>query len=557
MILRFLPKLLVVLQVKLRKSPALAIVVLTGLMFLVGTGLFAGELSPVMNSPDENVNLVFSRQFAEDYSLSLGVSEVDTTSEFVVEYGLAPRSVSFSGVKYVPATFWGLPIFYGGIISVLGDGLVWYLTPLLIFLAGLAFYSLVKKCWGERVAMVSGVLFYLHPIVWLYSVRGLFNNELFLALLMFALWFTFVRPLKFKSSKFKKFQWLKIINDVLGFVFVGAALFVRAAEALWVIPGFILVWLLIKGWKYWVSTLTWIVLGLVPVVLMFGKGVVVFAAGYVINFNSFVQALFPFGLHFRQIATTVWQYLFSLSGFIFVICFLGGLYILFRLIKIKKLFGSKQGVYLLSLVVLLYPILLYGSWVIHDNPTVGMVTVGNSYMRYWLPVLVFIIPLGAQFLVSMFKYFLKVDKKYSAIIWTGFFVLWIVQSLYLFYLSPDAYYEVRQQNIFAKNVKAQVLAQVSEDSVLITDRWDKVFWPDRIVGRDLFSEKTFGALKQFVSSQDSDKSNGFYYFGLKFRDEEFVRLDEKNILANQVQEFENNHVLYELKIYEKELVANN
>lgn len=494
------------------------------IVFVVATSTLSLRLAPQVNSPDEAVNLAFIERFAESFDLQI------TASGVTQEFGLAPRSVSFEFGAYVPAVFIGMLIIYGMLAAVFGAGAVWVFTPIAAGLAGLAFFSLIRRVWGSSTAVVSALLYFLHPVLWYYTVRGLYHNVLFLSLLIIGLWLVVARPLKYEWG-----------NDVLAFGVIGASLAVRGAEAVWVGAALLLMWLLTKGWKRIQQTAIWIGLGVVSVAVVWSVQPGLLFGGYVLGESSLSNLLFPFGFHPRAILTNTWQYLIMLSGVVGVFSLIGwGVSVW----KLKA--GKKSAVKLYTIIFTLvawYPLAVYGSWVFADNPTPWLVTIGNSYLRYWLPVLIFALPFVGYAVTYVFHWLLKRDKKYAGGFWFAVFVLWLVGSVSLFYAGNDGYAQVYAQAQFAQQTKEVVLEITQPDDVIMVEAWDKVFWPDRDVGRGLF---TVEGLERAGDAMFNNDENGFWYFGLRMsaEQEEFLQ-NEQAILSIPHAEF-GDHMLYKL-----------
>lgn len=509
-----------------QKDPVQAMVLALAILFLMATAGMSYALGPLVNSPDEMANLAFARQFSENSSLRIQASEIGRA------FDLAPRSVSFSADAYVPASFYGLPVVYGSVMAVFGEKIIWFLTPLIVALAGLAFFGLIRHVWGERIALVSGLLYFLHPVLWYYTVRGLFNNALFMSLLLIGLYLLVVRPMRWK-----------VLADVLSYVAIMLALFVRTSEALWVGALLLLLWLFTKSWRNRALTLTWLVCVGVTITAAYVLGVTdLWRGGYVTQgIGSTLSSLvFPFGFNPHTASRAAWNYGFLLLAFVVLTYKLGFLAYAYQTIRTKKVFSSPSSIYaVLILLLAWYPLLMYGSWLVKDNPTPWLVTIGNSYLRYWLPLFVFALPFSAYLLVFLFEKYTAVSRRYAAGIWVGFFVFWLVQSVYVFYAGADGYGQLSRQQKAAEVVQQQVLTIVQPDDVLITDKWDKVFWPSRTVGRGIHQPWMQQKVRAMVAKTQ------VYYFGLRFTSDEAAAIAKNDVRATEQKTF-GDHVLYQL-----------
>ena len=121
----------------------------------------------------------------------------------------------------------------------------------------------------------------------------------------------------------------------------------------------------------------------------------------------------------------------------------------------------------------------------------------------------------------------------------------MAQGTTLFYFGADGFASVKAQNTFASAVKVDVLDRVDSQSLIITDKWDKVFWPDRAVGRNIFSVSTQEAIHKWHYMQSENGVDvPMYYFGLTFSEKERMTLGDAGIELQEIQVYPNNHVLY-------------
>ncbi len=529
------------LQKFFKTNPAITVVVGVGMIFLIATSIASVGIRAVPNSPDEMAARATISAWQERNSLSVPIVSVPA-----LEYEFAPRSMSIVDGQYVPAIFYGLPVIYGSIAKVFGFASIWVLTPLAVFVAGLAFFGLVRLAWGERIAMISGMLYFLHPVLWYYSTRGLYPNALFASLVLIGLYVLFKRP--WGSATIMR----SVVNDVVAYACIVAALLVRTAEAPWVAALLVLSWLLVKGWQRGVLTITWLVLiavSLFTAITLAPQFIQTFwSGGYVLGEFSMSQLLFPFGIHPRVILDVFWRYGITLLGFISVVSLLGLLAALVQLVRKKAWFSSATGKYtLLGIFTLWYPVVVYGSWVIQDNPTPWFTTVGSSYLRYGIPLLIFLLPFAAYGLAKLFDHLRTKDPRYAGGVWIAFFVLWIIQSGAIFYGGSDGYRQLSDNIAYAASVKQEMVELVGPGTPIIVDRWDKVFWPDLTVARGLFDPSMAAAIKQIVvDHRDAFGEHGIpiFYFGRSLSEEQYdVLTDDYNLDLVEFASFDD-HILY-------------
>lgn len=136
------------------------------------------------NSPDETANYFFIKQF-------VSTGEPRFLEPLNSDFGgiFHPRSTNVAGGFIVPGSFLGLILIYGCIAKIVGLWLVPYLTSLISVIAVLFFYGIVKKIFSDKIAFISALLFFLHPAIFYYASRGLFNNLLFLDLFIIGFYY--------------------------------------------------------------------------------------------------------------------------------------------------------------------------------------------------------------------------------------------------------------------------------------------------------------------------------------------------------------------------------
>ncbi len=141
------------------------------------------------NSPDEMSQAFFIKLFATHGSFAY-----PEPLNFVTNNLIHPRSTVVVDGFIVPGGFIGLPLFYGSLMKIFGNAVLYLATPILTVLALLAFFRLVSAVWGRSVAWIATIEFAAHPAVIYYTARGLFPNMVFLDLLILGAMFLITRP---------------------------------------------------------------------------------------------------------------------------------------------------------------------------------------------------------------------------------------------------------------------------------------------------------------------------------------------------------------------------
>jgi hypothetical protein len=448
------------------------------------------------NSPDENANYFFIKLFAER-----GELKYYEPLNLIAQNIIHPRSINVSNGYLVPGSFLGLILIYGSIAKVFSIGVVPFLTPLISVVTVFFFYGLVKKIFDDKIAFVSSILLLFLPAFWYYAARGLFLNVLFVDLLVVGFyWLTHTNKARIEhelnTNVRNSFSWKEVCCYFLAGLFIGLALAVRTSEIIWV--GTVLLALLIIyhrriKWQEAAVFIAGIILVFSPIFYynynLYGG---LFHTGYEQldsqasnsqGANILAKIFLPFGFHPRSAWRNFSQYFLQLFWYL-VIPLIVGLVLWFQInykrIKSKTDIGAnKQFIYLLFyLFIILFLIVYYGSWDFSDNIIPGQITIGNSHVRYWLPIFVLSLPFVGLFLIKIFDYFKQKWLGYSLSLAAGVLII-ILSSYAVLAQSEESLLAVRENLIDYQNKAEKVLALTELDSIIITERSDKIFFPER------------------------------------------------------------------------------
>ncbi len=467
--------------------------------------------SDIWNSPDETANAFFISRLAQGQGLAFFDPAVVWSGGLI-----HPRSVSVSGGLLVPGSFIGMIFIYALPAALIGARAAPFLTPFFTAAALIAFGRLLQKIVSRRVAMLSVLLALTHPALWYYANRGLFHNVVFLDFLILALFFAVVRP--FAARRAEDGPAIgKIMDAALAAGFFAAAIFTRTFEAIWLLPlaAFLL-------WKYrkHVSKPSWIVYGcfaLVSVIILVFVSRFFYGSLLPAGYGSF--NLFPFGFSLRHIARNIWQY-----GLLFFWWYAfaagAGAVVLLRRRLAKQ---APEGLWLLSAILLVISaplVLIYGSGYFLDTPDPRMITIGTSTVRYWLPLYIGGIPLGAWFLDLVAQ---KINRRG----WRNFFLIFallagaVLSFRTVFYGAGEGLAYVSRELRRYGAIRKIVLGATPENAVIITDKSDKIFFPHRRVVADTGSEAVIRSLK------DLSRIGPLYLYALRL-DEDDPRIKNYN-----------------------------
>lgn len=453
--------------IKIPKHIAVAL-----LLFISITVFFSFRAHQNVNSPDEAANLNFAKSWRSDTRLFVKNS-VDQTKA----YPLFPRSTAPIGSGVVPTGFVGLPIIFGSISILLGLWSIFYLSIFFTSIAAIGWWYLVKNIFSRKVADISVWLFLFHPAVLYYSVRGLFPNMILVDLLIVAAaagWYAYVHR-------------ARAMMVLSGSALLGAIM-VRPPEALITVVLFLTV-LYVWGSNHTRTMSKKIMFGVVVIagLMLLARTKNWLPGGYrFLNSNSVFGMLFPFGFHLSRIAHA--GYYFVVKLFLPLTIFsVAGISIAARELRAdKKLIAYGSFFALLSA----WLFALYGSWVFSDNlKDVNAVTMGVSYVRYWLPFFVLSLPFIAVALekISVRLRILCVVALIVFGVWRALFgmegLLWVTSEV-------NASHKTEQE----------ILTRIPKNSVIAVRAWDKYFFPERSVLQPFPRDpRTFGAARELLN----------------------------------------------------------
>lgn len=491
-------------------------------LFFFSVVFFAFSSSEmIFNSPDEHANAMFAWSFAE-------LRELAIPSIFSQDWGVLvhPRSTVVVDQTIVPVSFVGLSVICGLFASVFGDSAILLITPILAVLAIMAWRQSIFYLFGqERLADLAAFFLMIHPAFWYYTGRTMMHNIGFVALLIIGFYFIVCRPFDVHWHK----KWF--VDEILAGVMVGLALAFRSSEVVWImaIIGGLVIWkwqtvgwrrLIVFGVGFMIALIPFLALNnalygapwltgymmdsSIPLLTKEGVGEVAEAQGVATATDQALPGilgiLFPFGIHEMNILRNVWHYGFVLYPWMSTLSILGILFV-FK----KKEWRSWL---VMTLGLSLWMALVYGSWMFSDNPDASVVTLGNSYVRYWLPLFVFGSLFAAVGIDRITGWLEKQKMPFaSAFLWVIVFVVSLL-SIRLVAWGPDGFVQTHH-NLEAFIQKKQiVLDYTSEDSIIVVDMADKYLFPDRQVVTPLRDETVYAYIPEMMNATD------VYYFGI-------------------------------------------
>jgi len=493
------------------------------ILFFCGTLVLTAR-ADVFVSPDETANAFFAKHFSQTGNMA-----VADPLHIGLGGSVHPRSILVRADQLIPGSFLGLPMYYGAVLFFFGSWALPFLTPLIFLCAVFAWRRLCEQWFSKEVAFLSALLLLTHPAFWYYASRGLMHNVLFVSLLIFSVFFLCVQPLSHhlaecthRLGKMRSFQ--KYADDVLFGLCAGAALTVRTSELFWVIPLFLFLHIVFSKKHFFLSTM-FVVMGWglawAPLLWLqyntFGKPFLTaytllspstsISTGMAVSVNvvhRLYRLMFPFGIHLQ----TAWMHFRDYGLLLFwwlTPLMIIGCVVMFLQKQTSRVHRWYLGI---CLVIGLWLAIWYGSWIIHDNPDPNQITIANSYVRYWLPVFVLALPFVASSIYWLVGFIKKPLWKYVAfVILVGGVVMLNIRVV--FFSGPDALVSVNHVLQSSRIIRADVFARIPQDGLIITERSDKLFFPERSVLLNLRSPQTQSLLPTLF-----ERNTSLFYYGI-------------------------------------------
>lgn len=426
----------------------------------------------IFNWPDANANYFFSNLFATSNHLS----QFEPLN-ILTDNLLHTRSINVWQGNLVPMTFLTPLIIFGLVAKIFGTTGILLLTPVLATISIFLFYKIIFQLFSSQtLAFVSAFLLaFLAP--WLFFANVvMLPNILFIFCLLASLYF------------FLCFFELKYF--ILSSIFFSLTLMIRPNECIWLAVLFLFLYFYQKNkiTLQKISIFVFINLVFILAILFLNKYIYgnIFNFGYLnlqsntlstefsnseLNiFKIFKLLILPFGFQAKVFFSNIYHYLFLLIWPYYILVFISLWSLRKKILDISS-FWSKYLLFcfVISLLIVLY----YANWDLADDLVKTYNTISISYVRYFLPIYILLIPFVAQGIL-----FLAGKKKWRHFIITFLVFLLSIFSLQLAFLSPNDGLLKNKENITTYyQYFTQVKNIVSENAVIITDRSDKIFFP--------------------------------------------------------------------------------
>jgi 4-amino-4-deoxy-L-arabinose transferase-like glycosyltransferase len=498
------------------RASILAIVVMS-------MGWLSVGVSDVFASPDERANAFFAQTFAENLTFC-AQEPLNILAQGLVH----PRSTVAPGVCILPASFLGLPLISSFAVMVFSTAL--FVTPFLAALGIVAWWWTVRRfTQSERMADIAAFVVLIHPAFWYYGARVMMHNVPFVALLMIA------GAVGVLASD-RRSPWLALAAGVLG----GLALTMRLVELplVFAVSGvLLLVYRREISWRLmvWTALGVSVVLGGYLVLNSWTYGSP-FATGYTLPdlrvapdgggdvvapsmIDRALSYLLPFGFYPRAIVKHVLAYGFRLYPILSALSILGAI---FAWCTGQK--GWRVAVGLLFFASC-WLAAVYGSWSVTDNIDPNAMTIGNSHVRYWLPLFV----ASSAFVAFAVDRWMSRSRG-AAMIAIGALLGIMASSAETVFGGTDGLIPTRAALVASEAKREMIVAQTGCDQqeasnvVVIVDHADKLLFPTCRVIVPLRAESTYAIMPTLVDG-------GLYYFGLTLPEIDVAYLNEVKLKA--------------------------
>lgn len=534
---------------QIKKERILALLIILSCVFFVIYSIL-GYITPHQyNSPDEQGNYFFIQHLLEHGTLTYN-EPLNAISHKIVR----PRSTGVIGTNIVPGSFLGLIIFISFFAKLFGSVTIPFIIPLLSACTPIFFYFALKRFFSKDIAAISAVLLYIHPAFWYYSTRSLFPNILLIDLLIVGITVLLYTPRK---------SYARFLLPLISGAIIGFALGVRINEFLWVSILLILLYIYNRRSFNFAQIIIFGLGGVIGIMPSIYQNLIVYGhplfTGYFeVNtliqssegtqstvFSLFKVAVLPFGFKLKNIIKNALNY--HLYVFYVLVPFLVAGCILF--IKDWKLKSRSQRYYVfVSIIIALVLIIYYGSWKFNDHPDPRAISIGTSYIRYWLPIYIMSLPaiaLSFEFLASKISVYFKLQHKIKYLIICICILLTGLYSSGLVLNKTDESILNVVKNIHKGEADAQLVINSTEESaVIIVDYDDKFLFPHRRVMIPFRNDYVLNTISDIL------KHENVYYFGLELpaKDINYLndrKLKERNLYITEFKKI-NNKMLYKI-----------
>ena len=466
----------------------------------------------IFMSPDETANVFAAKMFRQTLSMR-------TDMPILADLPwLHPRSFVSQGTGLVPVGFLGLPMVLGALSVIFGDLIFLLFTPLLV--ASVVYpLSRMTESWKIPSRLLTIGAWLTFPTVILYANRGLFPNLNVVCLTIWAMYLLWRR----------RSAWRCIGSGIL----LGLALAIRPIEAFWILPWVWLAWRERKDPQHRNVERTWLVLMSLGVFIVAIVYLLVayrtygdpFAVGYWLRdpvLSSGVPSVteasrWPFGFHPMHVWFNVKNY-FGSYLWTWMTIAITSVAVAWRQRPLRRtLFVGLWTV--VSLV------LVYGQAVYQDHVGLNVTSTGNSFLRYLVPIA----PLIALAAGCVAEWALRRMKQVTAhTLVASIGVLLLVLGMWTAVARDDEGLLATATELHGyASLRSSMDATIPKEAIILSDRSDKIFFPDY---RSASPLPSFFEIKRLLSVTDVP----VYLYARTLDAQTSARLDAEGIRAAPV-----------------------
>jgi hypothetical protein len=412
-------------------------------------------------APDE----AMGKYFTEKYSKTGSLQYYEPLSTIAHNYA-RPRNAFSKNSHVSPATFPGFFIVFGTVGAIAFKAIP-FLTPVFAVMGGVFMYLLVlHTSKNKNISIFAVLLLFTLPPYWIWSSTTFFNNIASSVFLLGGILFFL------KAVDSRKFGYYIISGCCYGV----DCLF-RTTDITYFIALLPIIYILRKKivWRYLAAALASFILVVSPVFIMNKQLHGSFLSfGYdnsnvtSKNLSTFDKAaakltffILPSGFHPGNILIHTEEYVVEVIPLISLFGIIGLIYLLR-----EKTPSSQYSVYFIA--ISLWILIYYGSGVGFVGS--ASFTLFSSYIRYFLPIYIFIIPFAA---VSISKLPRKVFIIFVPIL--------MLTSILTSYSGVGGISEIAQARKSEDQKDKVILNMTENNSVVFTTLADKYIFPDRKV----------------------------------------------------------------------------
>ncbi len=493
----------------------------------------------VFVSPDENATYVFASALADTGRLSI-------IEPLNLELGglVHPRSTLGYADSILPSSFVGFIFLLGDVGAIFGKVAMYLVTPALAVMTICLWRDCVQRLFKQPLlADLAAFLLMIHPAFWYYSGRVMMHNVAFLAMLVLGVWWCLAQPLSALTGRMGRRPVSTAMARLCDFGIAGAwfgtTLMIRTSEIIWLTLALLVVIATHRAAIGWRSGLVFasgflLMLGLLGAInaSVYGHALVNgYTASYAYPESLLVNQtetsisnaprrslILPFGFHERNIFKNVLNYGWALYPWMSGLALLG---IVIAIVEPTDRRTLWRTVTILTLALATWLGVVYGSWMIVDNPDPVIISLGNSHVRYWLPLFA----LASLFAARAFVYLLGDKSRLKQVGVGALLLLMTLLSAKLVFFGADGFMPNRAALDSFVDKRSRILVLTESDAIVIVDRADKYLFPARRVVVPLRSNTTYQSIPVMLGLAP------VYYFGITLPAQDFEYLNGEVLQA--------------------------